>query len=565
MEERLSNRPSPLRLLAQHPYLVLIFCCLLVHALSCVTGANPLSPEVLLLAVCLSSGGLLLAGGISAAETGNRLPLLAAACGVALLLLWTVFYTRSALPIRYLLTGGFTALLAAALWLLYTRRLTASRVIVLMMAAGFLLRMAYILYTTVLTRQHDMGVFDNIHGHAGYIRYLYDNAHLPDFDPLSRPQHYQPPLHHALCALWMRLNTDFLRLSLNQAAESLQVLTLFYSSSCMLVGYRILRELELKGLALLAPAALLCFHPTLILMGGSINNDILCALFMMGAALWTIRWYRAPSFGRILCVALCIGFAMMTKLTGALVAPAVAVVFLVKLIRSRQAPGRLIGQYAAFGAAVFPLGLWWGVRNLLRFGTPIAYVPMIPVTDVQFIGDIPILQRLLDFSPHQFSSVFMAWGNQNADYFEYNPTIGLLKTSLFGEFDFSYASPMMKPTATVLFVVNLLLILLSVAAFFWVLCSRRRSLDPVLKCFWAVFAAALLGSYYQFCLSYAHTCTQNIRYAVPTILIGAVFLGLGLRQTEQYGRGGRILQAAVTVLTVLFCGGSAAVYTLLAI
>lgn len=72
---------------------------------------------------------------------------------------------------------------AAALWMTYTRRLTASRVLLLMMAAGFLLRAAYILYTTVLTRQHDMGTFDNIYGHAGYIRYLYDNGHLPDFDP----------------------------------------------------------------------------------------------------------------------------------------------------------------------------------------------------------------------------------------------------------------------------------------------------------------------------------------------------------------------------------------------
>ena len=170
--------------------------------------------------------------------------------------------------------------------------------------------------------------------------------------------------------------------------------------------------------------AILCFHPTLILMAGSINNDILSALLMMAAALWTLRWYRAPSFGRILCIALCIGLAMMTKLSGALVAPAVAVVFLIKLIQSRKAPGRLIGQYAAFGAAVFPLGLWWGVRNLLRFGTPITYVPMIADTDVQYIGHIPVLQRLFDFSPHQFSSVFMAWGNRNADYFEYNPTIG---------------------------------------------------------------------------------------------------------------------------------------------
>lgn len=564
MEGTLSNRPSPLHTLVRHPYLVLAFCCLLVHAVSCVTGADPLSPEVLLLAACLSAGGLLLYGG-SRALPGRRASLAAALCGVAGIAVWTALYARSAFPVRYLLTGGFLALLAAALWMTYTRRLTASRVLLLMMAAGFLLRAAYILYTTVLTRQHDMGTFDNIYGHAGYIRYLYDNGHLPDFDPLSRSQHYQPPLHHALCALWMRLNTAFLGLSLNQAAESLQVLTLFYSSACMLVGYRVLRELGLKGLALLVPMAILCFHPTLILMAGSINNDILSALLMMAAALWTLRWYRAPSFGRILCIALCIGLAMMTKLSGALVAPAVAVVFLIKLIQSRKAPSRLIGQYAAFGAAVFPLGLWWGVRNLLRFGTPITYVPMIADTDVQYIGHIPVLQRLFDFSPHQFSSIFMAWGNRNADYFEYNPTIGLLKTSLFGEFDFTSASPLMQPAAIFLFIVHLLLILLVIAAFFRVLFSRRSGLEPALKIFWAVFALVLLGSYYQFCLSYAHTCTQNIRYAVPILLVGAVFLGLALRQGEGGGSGRRFLRVITVILTGAFCLGSAAVYTLLAV
>lgn len=41
MEGTLSNRPSPLHTLVRHPYLVLAFCCLLVHAVSCVTGADP--------------------------------------------------------------------------------------------------------------------------------------------------------------------------------------------------------------------------------------------------------------------------------------------------------------------------------------------------------------------------------------------------------------------------------------------------------------------------------------------------------------------------------------------
>ena len=114
MEGTLSNRPSPLHTLVRHPYLVLAFCCLLVHAVSCVTGADPLSPEVLLLAACLSAGGLLLYGG-SRALPERRASLAAALCGVAGIAVWTAFYARSAFPVRYLLTGGFLALLAAAL------------------------------------------------------------------------------------------------------------------------------------------------------------------------------------------------------------------------------------------------------------------------------------------------------------------------------------------------------------------------------------------------------------------------------------------------------------------
>ena len=111
----------------------------------------------------------------------------------------------------------------------------------------------------------------------------------------------------------------------------------------------------------------------------------------------------------------------------------------------------------------------------------------------------------------------------------------------------------------------MLLILLVIAAFFWVLFSRRSGLEPALKIFWAVFALALLGSYYQFCLSYAHTCTQNIRYAVPILLVGAVFLGLALRQGESGGSGRRFLRVITVILTGAFCLGSAAVYTLLAV
>ena len=96
------------------------------------------------------------------------------------------------------------------------------------LAAGCMLRLFYVLFSTIYDRQYDIGMIDLdaghtvTGGHLAYIQYLYENWKLPDFDPTSVYQFNHPPLHHYLCALWMKLcslfisNTDVLE-------ESIQV------------------------------------------------------------------------------------------------------------------------------------------------------------------------------------------------------------------------------------------------------------------------------------------------------------------------------------------------------
>ena len=90
------------------------------------------------------------------------------------------------------------------------------------LAAGCMLRLFYVLFSTIYDRQYDIGMIDLdaghtvTGGHLAYIQYLYENWKLPDFDPTSVYQFNHPPLHHYLCALWMKLcslfisNTDVL-------------------------------------------------------------------------------------------------------------------------------------------------------------------------------------------------------------------------------------------------------------------------------------------------------------------------------------------------------------------
>ena len=101
-----------------------------------------------------------------------------------------------------------------AVYLKINNRLTSQNIILLLFAAGFILRLNYCLYTVVSSsvrhRQHDVYDFGSEKGHAGYIEFFYDNGFkLPDFDPTTKAQFYHPPLHHFLAALWMRLLTTF--------------------------------------------------------------------------------------------------------------------------------------------------------------------------------------------------------------------------------------------------------------------------------------------------------------------------------------------------------------------
>ena len=70
-----------------------------------------------------------------------------------------------------------------------------------------------------------------------------------------------------------------------------------------------------------------------------------------------------------------------------MVAIPVAAVFLVVLARQlRQRNWRILGQLGGFAVICFPLGLWYPVRNLVRFGVPLTYVQEMPENSVQYLG-----------------------------------------------------------------------------------------------------------------------------------------------------------------------------------
>lgn len=468
-----------------------------------------------------------------------------------------------------LTAGALAAAAVCAVWLKLTGRLTEERAVMLLIAAGFFLRLGYGLYTPAEVRQHDVRLFGGGSGHAGYIEYILDNGRLPDFDPLSRWQFYHPPLHHVICACWMKLLTaaGFAR---ERAAESLQFLTLFYSSVCMVLSRGIFRRLGLRGAGMVCAMAAVCFSPAFIMFSGSINNDILSITLTLAAAAAVMKWCDTAKAADAVAAAVFLGLGMSAKMSAAYAAPAIAAVFLIKLISARRAPRgtarRLAGQYALFGAVVFPLGLWWPVRNAVKFGTPPGYVPLLGVCDPQYVGGRSVFERLFIPFGDSLKSIFFGWGADG--YYEYNVWSGLFKSSVFGEFDFSRFSPRTSGFDAVLFWANAALALAAFAALALALPRRGRGGYGIKEAFLHIFYAAVLGSYLIFCFGFPHTCSMNIRYASPLIVIGAAFLGkFAGRPPDRSapGRLGTAARAAVWTAEALYCVSSAAVYILLGV
>lgn len=541
--------------LRRHPYLLLAAACLPFAALNHPNGVDPslFASLVLLLGVTAFYAYLAFRAfrDCPRSFTVAFVPL----CAVYAALSWLLFFPYANPGLSVAATGLCVALALLSYWRT-TDRLDTGRIVLLLIIAGVAVRAAYVLLTGHLVRQHDAG---GTNGHIPYMEYIYNNLSLPDVTRPAVNQNYHPPLHYLISAAWLKVQTLLAGSEFYACAvENIQILTLFYSSAAMLVSRSLFRLLGLQGRGLVAAMAVVAFHPSFIILAGSVNNDMLSVLFSLLSVLAAVRWYREPTLPRILCVALAVGLGMMTKLSVAMVAPAIAVLFAVKFFQSR-AFKRLIGQFAAFAAVCFPLGLWWGVRNLIRTDTPLTYVPDIGKSNIQYLGDYPVWRRLFDV---RTPDVWIARGKSyGCDYFDYNIPLTMLKTSVFGEYYIGKNEPLLSVFAYVLSLSNLLL---AVAAFVLLLryvFAKNGFLCGGLRAFFGVLVASMLGMYIKFCFDYPYNCTQDFRYVVPLAVVGALFLGMRLSENrENRSAVSRTVDVVLQAAVVLFCVSSFVLY-----
>ena len=407
------------------------------------------------------------------------------------------------------------------------------------MAAGFLLRLFYVLFSTIYDRQYDIGMIelDAGHpvtgGHLGYIQYLYENWHLPDFDPTTVYQFNHPPLHHYISALWLKLASFFLR-DTALLEESLQVVPFVCSLLILAVLLKILRLFLLEERPRRFLMLLFAFHPALVLLSGSVNNDCMSLLFTLLCVYTALSWAQNPTLHSVLYAALSVGLGMLTKQNVAEMAFPMGLVFAYVLFRQWKrglSLRPLFGQFALFGAVSLPLGLGFYIRNMLLYDMPLVWIYELPEDSWQYTGNVPLLNRFLWPDLKEFAD--------NLLHFKigcgYNVWMQIVRTSVLGEWDMAGVGRGVKLLAVLLMFSGALLAAAAFLAFVYVFLIRRRKYPIDIPGRIMCIAGYLVNLvfYLKFVYDYPQECSMHFRYIEIELLFPAIALGFVWQNTER--------------------------------
>lgn len=435
---------------------------------------------------------------------------------------------------RFLLWGGIGCVALAVITLIFAKKFKTEDAVFAVLLAGFVLRAILVIFTPLNFHQHDVNGFgEGFQGfHDDYIMFIYEHWSLPTGDVRDLGQLYHPPLHHFLSAVFFKINSLIFP-KLAGEINVLKTLPFLYTSWFVLISHRLLKHFKIEGAPLVIALAFISFHPQMLFLSIQVNNDALMTVLFAASVYLAIKWYEKPELTTILFIAITIGCAMMAKLSGGLVAFPVAFLFLCKLISAirkkvRIKTGELIKQFVLFALLVFPLGMWFPMKNFILYGTPFTYVFPIDSTANQDLWMFSPLQRIFAPSSESLKIPFMTT-KSNDPAVDYNIFVSLLKTSLFDER--SFENGYLMNTGRVMFVVAAVMVLIcTISAVYAAIKLKKEKKLTAGFISLMVLCSVLLICYVKWCFDYPVACTESFRYIIPVLPASGVFLGMAAQK-----------------------------------
>ncbi len=415
-------------------------------------------------------------------------------------------------------------------------------VVLIIMILGIMIRAMYIIYTPITERQHDVyGI--NEQGHLGYINTIYQTGKLPNTNSI---QFYHPPLFHSIAAGWLKVNEVF-NFSLDRSIEGIQIITAIFSSLIMLVAYRIVERIEIKNIYKILIMSVMAFHPTFIILAGSINNDVLMILLSFYIILYLIKWNDNPNIKNTSVLAVITGCAVMTKISGAIMAVPIMYTFIRKIVETHKKEKdkllNLFGKFLLFGAISLPLGLWHPIRNLMLFNQPLGGV-VLP-SERLYVGQYSIFQRFLSISFKELFGYIYCTIPGDHNIFAY-----IVKSSILGEFTYNND---INLYATFFKMINLIIVFVTII-FTLIMLKKINKINKnsfISKLLLITYFTTII-SYYYFNIKYPYLCTMDFRYIVPTIFTGIASICIVLDEFIKNS----IIKELIEYIIILFCVSS---------
>lgn len=393
----------------------------------------------------------------------------------------------------------------------------------------FAVQLGYIAYTPFWDRQHDSRDFMNYQfgGHFGYIGYIFFNNHLPTGNPTDYWCFFNPPLFYIISAIFMKIQT-FFNFTIEQGLENLQILSVLYTTIFIIYVYRILKEINIKKVII--PLILFVgLSPAIVIMSGSLNNDILSIMLSTMAIFYCIKWYESDLLSDLIKIAITISLAIMTKISTAIIAVAIATIFLVKVIQNKNDIKKYVKYFSIFALISLPIGLWFPIKNLILYDIPVTYVQSVDEDNDANISKYSILERLFSVSEGQLDSVNINMSKENA---EYNILLTTLKSYIVDEqIDYENNSTL-KLTIPLIFICSFVILILFVVNLVYILKNYKDINNNWILFFILLFVLEII-SYLKFCFDYPFTFTMNFRYIVPTLISYTAITGVACEKNSK--------------------------------
>lgn len=403
----------------------------------------------------------------------------------------------------------------------YSRnKLSIDMLVRIVIWGGFILRLIYITYTPITVRSDDVYTINDT-GHMGYIYYIFSNFRFPS-DPASGWEFPQPPLHHILAAIWMRILTT-VGISVENACEGIQYLTSLYTTITAVVVDKIYRELSSNKKGRIFAVLCATYYPYMIVMSGDINNDALLTLLMMITILFTIRWWKTSTMINIVYIAVGFGLAMMTKYSAVLLVPSIALIFLVRFFKDKNYL-MYIKQFMVFLTISVPISFYWPIRLKLKYNLDFGFIQKSSIQELQYIGGYSVFERLFSFR-NKLNHSYIVWDN-TSNMCDYNIFVNLIKTGTFGEQDFITYNPAINLIGDILFFIMIVFTLIMLGSFcYWCV---NGDCDSIYRIFCAgiVLLVGISPVIRTLTPDMAFIFSSNIRFIMSAVLLSLIILGL---------------------------------------